>query len=810
MPGVRFDRFLASTAVALLLSAATAGGVLAEPKSGVDTEAMPGSSSAATPKAEPAPAKSANSVDKTVVKPAITPAPEAPAPQAAIAPKPAASAEPAVQPATNAAAVTSPQPAAAPEPVTTPVPRSAVISTPTPVSDQPKFDQTMSEPPPALAAAPAPAEVPAQPEPPAAAAQAPDPVPQQPVAATGGDEIPAVKAAPPRAAAPATTAATPSPAAPDSTATTPAVPAPATTAATPPAASPSGTAAAPAVATVGDADTAVSEQLRELANGKFDRLIGGKKERAALEAFYSGRNFAPLWIADGKANARAKSAIDYLRQVDADGLDPADYPVPNFASLSEPAALAEAELRFTTSVLAYARHAQVGRVHWSRVSGDISYDQKPTPPGEVLTGIAGAADVGALLASYEPQHPLYVALKAKLAQIRAGKEETGKTPIANGPAPKVGAADERVPQLRERLAVGGSGNIFDKDVAAAVKRFQQEHDLKATGMLTQQTVDALNGRQPDRPADIIIANLERWRWAPHDLGKTYVVVNLPDFTLRVINDGKQVWMTRIVDGKPNMPTPIMSAEMKYITVNPTWNVPPSIVAREYMPALQQDPTVLARMGLRVSTNPDGTVHIAQPPGEQNALGRLRFNFPNKFLVYQHDTPQKHLFAMEKRAFSHGCMRVQDPVKYAELLLQIERPRDGYTQDRIRKMFGNNEVDIQFPTVLPVHLTYQTAFVDDGKLEFRDDVYGRDKVLLAILKGEERKVADSAVERRENPIRREALAMPDQGGFFGGRSNYPGGENFFTRLFGGSPAPTPPTPVPSQRKRSAQQPRTEIR
>ena len=189
---------------------------------------------------------------------------------------------------------------------------------------------------------------------------------------------------------------------------------------------------------------------------------------------------------------------------------------------------------------------------------------------------------------------------------------------------------------------------------------------------------------PTGPIDTIIANMERWRWMPHDLGRTYVMVNLPDFTLRVIHDGKQVWMTRIVDGKPNMPTPIMSAEMKYITVNPTWNVPPSIVAREYMPALQQDPTVLARMGLRVSTNPDGTVHISQPPGEQNALGRLRFNFPNKFLVYQHDTPEKHLFAMDKRAFSHGCMRVQDPVKYAEVLLAVVRPREGYTEDRIRQ------------------------------------------------------------------------------------------------------------------------------
>src|SRR4029077_8992192 len=175
---------------------------------------------------------------------------------------------------------------------------------------------------------------------------------------------------------------------------------------------------------------------------------------------------------------------------------------------------------------------------------------------------------------------------------------------------------------------------------------------------------------------------------------------------------------KIVDGKPATPSPIMSAEMKYITVNPVWNVPPSIVANEYLPLLRQDSTILARMGLNVTRNPDGTIHVSQPPGPNNALGQLRFNFPNKFLVYQHDSNEKYLFARTMRASSHGCMRVEDPVKYAEVLLALVRPGEGYTQDRIRRMFGNNEMDIQFPTFIPVHLTYQTAFVDDdGKLQF---------------------------------------------------------------------------------------------
>src|ERR1700680_2485534 len=197
--------------------------------------------------------------------------------------------------------------------------------------------------------------------------------------------------------------------------------------------------------------------------------------------------------------------------------------------------------------------------------------------------------------------------------------------------------------------------------------------------------------------------------------------------------------------------------MKFITMNPTWNVPPSIVANEYLPALQQDPTVLTRMGLRLSHNPDGTVHISQPPGERNALGRIRFNFPNKFLVYQHDTPDKHLFAHDKRAYSHGCMRVQDPVKYAEVLLSIARPHDGYTAERLHKMFGRAEQGITFPTPIPVHLTYQTAFVDpSGKLQVRADVYGRDTPVLVSLKGENRRFADVPIERQESRARSRQL------------------------------------------------------
>jgi L,D-transpeptidase YcbB len=621
-----------------------------------------------------------------------------------------------------------------------------------------------------------------------AAAPAPQPLDSPDLPATTGSTSPATAEPTPAPAAAAAPAAPPEPV---TTASAPAAPAPA---------------AAPAAPALSAADAAVVDQLRNLSSGKYDRIVGNKKDRTIVDAFYSGRDYAPLWITDGKVNERGKAVIAYLGHVDQDGLDPADYPVPNFSALSEPGELAEAELKLDMTIITYAHHASTGRVHWSRVSSDIYYTVTAPEPADVLAAMVEAKDMAKALDAYEPRTPGYLALKAKLAEIRAGKMEAKKTPIANGAAPKVGASDDRVPLLRERLNVSGDGTTFDKPLADAVKKYQQEHKLRVTGTLSQETIDALNGHTPDKPVDIILANMERWRWMPHDLGNNYVIVNLAEFMLRVMHDGKLYWSTRIVDGKPEMPTPIMQAEMKYITINPTWNVPPSIINREYLPALQQDPTVMERMGLKVGKNPDGTVHIWQPPGDHNALGRIRFNFPNKFLVYQHDTPDKYLFANDKRAYSHGCMRVQDPQKYAEVLLSLIRPNDGYTLERIKKMIdAGGEQDIQLPTYMPVNLTYQTAFVDDdGKLQFRDDVYGRDRQLLAILKGDDRRMADVAVEHREDPSHRQVMAIPDSNSLFGrssysgyGNSNYgsaDGGGGFFSRLFGGGFAATPPAPV----------------
>ena len=523
---------------------------------------------------------------------------------------------------------------------------------------------------------------------------------------------------------------------------------------------PFGPVTGPSAAKTAAADSAIADKIKEqIASGKFDRFFGGKKERTPVEAFYASRDFAPLWIADGAMSDRAKMAAAYLAGVEADGLDPADYPLPQIKAGSDPDALAEAEMRFTDAVLTYARHAQAGRVHYTRISADIVYDLVKPEPADVLAKLAKASDVAEALDSYNPPQPQYKALKAKLAEARKGSD-VEKPMIPSGPVLKYGKdkkgkeelmADPRVPALRARFgmtAADGDTN-YDKELSGTIAKFQKERGLSPTGQLTQATVDALNGPKREKTVDIIVANMERWRWIPRDLGKTYVMVNLPDYTLRVMNDGQQVWKTKIVIGKPNLPSPLLSAEMKYITVNPTWNVPPSIIQNEYLPALQQDPQAMERIGLKVEQNPDGTVRIYQPPGDRNALGRIRFNFPNRFLVYQHDTPDKHLFDKAERAYSHGCMRVQNPDMYAEKLLGVSQPEEGYTQARIKAMYGTTERNINFKHPIPVYITYQTVFTDDaGHKQVRADVYGLDRDTRNILHGERGK-ADVPVARNYN-------------------------------------------------------------
>jgi murein L,D-transpeptidase YcbB/YkuD len=576
------------------------------------------------------------------------------------------------------------------------------------------------------------------------------------------------------------------------------------------------TAAAPPIAepvkaasSIAPADQPVADRLREMLAAKSLRHFDRKNERAAVEKFYSAREYAPQWTQAGQLTASGKGVIARLKDAASEGLEPADYPVPDFTAATSPDQLADAELKLTASMLDYARQAQSGRMHWSQLSADVLYPEHPTDPAEVLANISAAKDASAALAGYNPPHKLYKELKAKLAELR-GQGDGPVAQIADGPAlafkaatkqqPAIAPADARVPQLRAKLGIteDAEDTRYDARVAAAVRKFQEGADLKPTGVLDDRTVRAINSPKRDRQIDTVLVNMERWRWLPRQLGapqigNAYVILNIPDFTLKVMQNGAQVWTTRVVTGKPGKhATPLLTETMKFITVNPTWNVPPSIIYNEYLPALQQDPTVLQRMGMRLERGRDGSVHISQPPGEANALGRIRFNFPNKFLVYQHDTPDKHLFAKEERAFSHGCMRVQNPDQYAAALLNIVLPNERYSPEKIRSMYGRSEIDLKFPTPIPVNITYQTAFVDDaGKLQFRKDIYGRDAAMISLLRNSRNKDLEVMVSHAQPNYSRPKDGLPPGVNFASDTSS---GPSFFERLFGGPSTATPPAPV----------------
>ena len=505
----------------------------------------------------------------------------------------------------------------------------------------------------------------------------------------------------------------------------------------------------------------VGQQLKELTETRLQQYVPREQDRAGVLGFYRNRNFAPLWAAEGKAEPKAAQATGILAKVAADGLDPADYPAPKFDN-ADPGKLAADELTMTNSVLTFARHTSMGRVAFTRVSGAVYFDQKAPDAAEVLSTLADSMDIRATLDEFNPQHPAYKALKAQLAAARSGKFSE----VDNNRGPLKAAAEPKKEAKSKRNSKSAAEDQAEAKPAAA-------------------------------NIDTIIANLERWRWMPHDLGDAYVMVNVPDFTLKVVQSGKTVWQTKIVVGKVgNHATPLMTETMKYITVNPTWNVPPSIIRNEYLPALARDPNALARVGLKIGHNADGSIRIYQPPGERNALGRIRFNFPNRFLVYQHDTSDKNLFDHTVRAYSHGCMRVQNPDKYAEVLLGISQPEERYTTDRIQAMYGKGERTINFKNPIPVYITYQTAFVDDARLlQARADLYGHDKEITRILHGE-RSVADIPIRRsysnsgggRPTGSFRTARRNDFQGWGWDGWDGQSGGfrpsrQNFFQPRFG---------------------------
>ena len=503
----------------------------------------------------------------------------------------------------------------------------------------------------------------------------------------------------------------------------------------------------------------VGEQLNmQLTAGTKTGTFENKRHYAAVLAFYRDRDWRPVWIIDGEPTAKATGVIRRLKRAYEDGLDPADYPVPFFdfakSGNAETEAIADAELHLSLSALTYAEHAQAGRFDpKKKISGYIKQRPVRPDPIAVLQRLANARTPGNVLAAYNPPHVQYKRLRMKLAELRA--EDTEKTPppepIPAGPSIRFGDADQRVPLLRERLETKVPGEdidieLFDDALSSAVKTFQRANRLRPDGIVGPRTLAALNGESDANkdPIGDIVANMERWRWVPRKLGRFHIHVNIPEFVVRAKRGGRTIHTTRVVVGKRTNQTPIFSDEMEHVVVNPYWNVPYSIASKEMLPRIQANPgAYFSRRGYEVvhrgrvvspysvvwSASNLRNIRIRQRPGARNALGRIKFMFPNKHAIYLHDTPSKSLFKRDVRAYSHGCVRVHNPLEFADVVLA----GSSWNSKRIKKMFGGRERRIDLPDHIPVHITYFTTMVNDsGSVINYRDIYGHHRKTRAAL------------------------------------------------------------------------------
>ncbi len=491
------------------------------------------------------------------------------------------------------------------------------------------------------------------------------------------------------------------------------------------------TAPAPASAPAPTDPLAIAVQQR-LASPPGKAADGESEDLAALKSFYAERSYAPLWVSAGATSPKAALAIAEIKKADDWGLAASDFAVPEpIAANATPAVLADAEIKLSAAVLKYARYARGGRIMDPTTQLSSYLDRKPQllAPRDVLAKIAAADAPDAVLRGFNPQHPQFEKLRQKLLALRRGAAPVSQVVhMPDGPMLKPGIKNPDVAILRKRLNVaapaGADAALYDPALKAAVVAFQKEKGLSPDGLVGAGTRAVLNDVEVLTP-EKLLANMEEWRWMPEDMGNFYVWVNVPEFTVRVVKNGQVIHTERVITGKPDKETPIFSETMKMIVFRPRWNVPNSIKVRELWPSLARGGNYFEREGLRLSQNgrpidPQSVdwsstdirrYDVYQPAGERNALGNIKFAFPNKHDVYMHDTPNKALFNEASRPFSHGCMRVRNPQRLAEILLAEDKGWDaGKIADLIAKGPENNEVKIDHP--IPVHITYFTAWVDD--------------------------------------------------------------------------------------------------
>ncbi len=518
-----------------------------------------------------------------------------------------------------------------------------------------------------------------------------------------------------------------------------------------------------------------AEQMDTIATAVYDYLAapGGvpvrvrATQRKPIIDFYKENGFAPLWVTQDGLSDKARRLLTLLSKADEEGLNAQDYlpaslsgfDVPSDSLEKSPGDLARLEIELTAAALEYSHHVSAGRVKPIRVSELHTIKAVPVKPSEVLVKFKTSAEPDTYLASLQPFMPQYQYLKKALAKYRestGGKEQA--IIIPGGKLIKAGGSDERIELVAKRLQQLGYYNIpaeqgadnktfYNPELVTAVKDFQKQSGLNNEGIIGRQTLGALNGKSDAEKINKIILSMERLRWLPQDLKSKYVFVNQAFFETWMMDGDKEVYRSDIIVGRPKFQTAVFADEMEKVTLNPNWYVPRTIIYEEMIPKLLQNPYYLADLGYEVTDRNGQSVDsstidwgrygqdsipfdVRQPPGPKNALGRVKFMFPNEHSIYMHDTPARELFKKSVRAFSHGCVRLQKPMKFAEIILGTQ----GWTPERIKAAIasGKNQT-IFLDQKIPVYLGYYTAWADaDGNVKTRDDIYSRDRTLNQAL------------------------------------------------------------------------------
>jgi murein L,D-transpeptidase YcbB/YkuD len=467
----------------------------------------------------------------------------------------------------------------------------------------------------------------------------------------------------------------------------------------------------------------------------------------------------PIWTGSRAAEARSQTLLTVLRAASDHGLNPAWYILPDLErALAEQADRTRAEQLLSDAFLAYAGDVSTGRVRANQIDKDIDIQQRKADRVELLRAAADATDFPAYLASLPPKGD-YPALQKALAHWRQKRAVSSFTPLPSSDALlRPGMIDTRVPVLRKRLGelemtvppATGVADLYDEALAAVVKTYQETKGLTVDGVIGAKTTQSLNTTLDDRISQLV-ANLERRRWLPDDLGSRYVLVNAGDYSMVFVDDGRRVFESLVIVGTPKDPTPEIQSVMRGFQTNPHWTVPQSISGEEYLPLLRRDPNALAAGGFKIftswsdndseldpSTVDWSAIHpkafpyrIRQEPGASNALGYIFFPFVNKYGIYMHDTANRWLFTEGSRNFSHGCIRLQNPLDFVE---KVFKGRNGFDKARVQQVINTaQQAHYTFPEPVTLYVTYRTVSTTaDGVATFRDDVYGRDKRVVQAM------------------------------------------------------------------------------